>query len=134
MRQKLNGDSKDLMRANLSKMAYDSPIFKKGHRTNRANFRPISLTQIVSKILESLVRDELLQYLINENLITKEQHGFIPRRSCTSNLLETLDFVTDALAEGMVVNEILLDFAKAFGLVPHQNSRTRLLLMESRRN
>ena len=66
------------------------------------------------------MREGLLHHLINEKLFTRKQHGFIPKRSCTSNLLETLDFITDALAEGMVVVEILLNFAKAFELVPHK--------------
>ena len=66
------------------------------YRTNRADFRPISLTSIILKILESIERYRLLQYLIKEKLITSAQHGFIPKRSFTSNLLETMDFITVA--------------------------------------
>ena len=55
---------------------------------------------------------------------SKTQHGFVPAKSCLSNLLETLDFITSSLVEGHCVDEIILDFAKwddakAFDLVPH---------------
>ena len=53
-------------------------------------------------------------------LINKAQNGFVPSKSCLSNLLETLDFITSSLVEGNSVDEILLDFAKAFDLVPHR--------------
>ena len=96
-----------------------SPIFKKGHRTLRFNYRPIFLTSVISKILERIIRDELLGHLIENRLINKAQHGFVPSKSCLSNLLETLDFITSSLVDGNSVDEILLDFAKAFDLVPH---------------
>ena len=102
------------------KLAIICPIFKKGSRTNPSNYRPISLTSIICKIIESIIRDELLKHLMVNKLLSKAQHGFIPRRSCLSNLLETLDFITSTLADGQNVDEIMLDFAKAFDLVPHK--------------
>ena len=53
-------------------------------------------------------------------LLSKVQHGFIRQRSCFSYFLETLDFITSTLADGQNVDEILLDFAKAFDLLPHK--------------
>ena len=58
-------------------------------------------------------------FLIINKLIANEQHGFVPRKGCVSNLLETLDFITDALSWGENVDEIMLDLSKAFDLVPH---------------
>jgi hypothetical protein len=57
--------------------------------------------------------------LIENNLIYKGQHGFVPGKACTTNLLETLDTITDAMSKGYLVILILLDFAKAFDTVPH---------------
>ena len=57
-------------------------------------------------------------FLIN-NLKATEQHGFVPRKGCVSNLLETLDFITEALSWGDSVDEVMLDLSKAFDLVPH---------------
>ena len=48
------------------------------------------------------------------------QHGFVPHRSCLCNLLETLDFISASLADELNVNELFLDFAKTFDLVPHR--------------
>ena len=69
------------------------PIFKKGSRTEKANYRPISLTNIVCKILEAIIRDELMTFFMINNLIATEENGLIPRKGCVSNLLETLDFL-----------------------------------------
>ena len=81
-----------------------SPIFKKGHRTLRSNYRPLnleSLTSLISKILERIIRDELPRHLNENRLVNKAQHGFIPSKNCLSNLLETLDFITSSLVEGI---------------------------------
>lgn len=101
-----------------------SPIFKKGSRIIAANYRPVSLTSVVCKVLERLIRDRIAKYLEAENLLSTSQHGFVKGRSCTTNLLETLDVVTKSLADGYAVNLIYLDFLKAFDMVPHR----RLLL------
>jgi hypothetical protein len=101
-----------------------SPIFKKGSRLIAANYRPVSLTSIVCKVMEGFVRDELLKYMKSECLIANEQHGFVPGKACVTNLLETLDIVTKAVANGLSVDVIYLDFLKAFDMVPHK----RLLL------
>jgi len=61
----------------------------------------------------------MMVHLIGNNLIYKRQHGFVPGKSCTTNLLETLDIITDAVNNGFLVILILLDFAKAFDTVPH---------------
>ena len=76
------------------------------------------------KVMEGFIRDVLMEYLTANKLIRKEQHGFVPKKCCTTNLLETLDLITHSLANGNSVDEIMLDFAKAFDKVPHQ----RLLL------
>ena len=96
-----------------------SPIFKKGHITLRSNYRPIILT-IISKILERIIRKELFGRLIDNSLLSITQHGFVPAKSCLSKLLETLDLITSSLAEGHCVDKILLNFSKAFDLVPYR--------------
>ena len=57
-------------------------------------------------------------HLVENNLAFRAQHGFVPAKSCLSNLLEKLDFITTSLVEGHCVDEIILNFAKAFDLVP----------------
>ena len=96
-----------------------TPIFEKGCRSDRKNYRPVSLTSIICKILESFVRDGIMDYMVANGLLSKNQHGFVPRRSCVTNLLETLDYLTNELSKGNDVDEILLDLSKTFDLVPH---------------
>ena len=63
-----------------------TPIHKKGSRVVAANYRPVSLTSVICKVLERLIRGKLMEYLEEEKLISKEQHGFVKNRSCTTNL------------------------------------------------
>ena len=60
------------------------------------------------------------------NLLAKEQYGFVKRKSCTTNLLEKLDFISSSLENGIPVDVILLDFAKAFNTVPHRRLVAKL--------
>ena len=63
-----------------------SPIFKKGKRTLAENYRPINLVSVVCKVMESILKDNIMNHLTSNNLISHMQHGFMPGRSCTSNL------------------------------------------------
>jgi len=99
-------------------------IFKKGSRSCPANYRPVSLTSILCKVMEGLIREVMMQYLVSNNLLASQQHGFVPKKACVTNLLETIDSVTSELASGRPVDLVYLDFSKAFDTVPHK----RLLL------
>jgi hypothetical protein len=61
--------------------------------------------------MERIIRDEIMNYLLQHNLIVKQQHGFVNNKNCSTNLLETIDLITKALADGFSVDELLLDFA-----------------------
>ena len=106
------------------KKAHVVPILKKGKKTLPKNYRPVSLTSINCKLMEGLVREKLIDHLSNNKLISESQHGFIPGRSCSTNLLAVLDAWTEAIEEGKSIDTIYLDFAKASDTVPHE----RLLL------
>jgi hypothetical protein len=94
-------------------------IYKKDHAITR-QYRPISLTSHVCKILESIIRDAILEHLNKYNLIKDLQHGFVRRRSCLTNLLEFLETVTNYIDQGLPIDVIYLDFQKAFDKVPHK--------------
>ena len=103
------------------KQANITPIFKKGKKSDPSNYRPVSLTSVVCKLLEGLIKDELVGHLEGHNLISPSQHGFRKKKSCVSNLLEYLDKVSELLYLGEPVDVVYLDFRKAFDLVsfPH---------------
>jgi len=102
------------------KRANVSAIFKKGARDSAGNYRPVSLTSHVCKVLESIIRDSIVEHLQKYRLIEKSQHGFMRKKSCLTNLLEYLDFVNDYVDRGIPVDVIYLDFQKAFDRVPHR--------------
>ena len=102
------------------KEANVTPVFKRGSKTDPSNYRPISLTAVPCKVMETIVLDIMMNHLIKNNLITSEQHGFVQRKSCETNLLEALDIVTDAASHGFSTIMVFLDFAKAFDKVSHK--------------
>ena len=74
--------------------------------------------------MESIIKDEIYDHFLNSNhLLSINQHGFMPGRSCTTQLLIAMDYWTKALEQRIPVDIIYLDFKKAFDSVPH----TRLL-------
>ena len=74
------------------KDAYVVPIFKgKGSASNPSNYRPISLTCTICKVMESCIKQVLLNYLIENSLISSNQHGFLPRKSTLTELIECLN-------------------------------------------
>ncbi len=95
------------------------PIFKKGNKSAPDNYRPISLTCVVCKVMEAIIKDALLRYLNFNNLISPEQHGFRRKHSTSTQLLEYLNFVTKNVDKGHNVDVLYLDFAKAFDTVSH---------------
>ena len=75
------------------KKANVTAIFKKGGKAMPCNYRPISLMSHMGKVLESIVRDGVIDHVRRYKLIKDSQHGFSKGRSCLTNLLEFLDYV-----------------------------------------
>ena len=99
------------------KTANVTALHKKGSKTDPSHYRPISLTCILCKVYETLVRSHMFKHVLHQ--ISHLQHGFMPGRSCLSNLLESIDIINDLLANGEYVDIFYLDFQKAFDTVPH---------------
>eukprot|EP00061_Rhincodon_typus_P009870 g33691.t1 len=102
------------------KIADVTPLFKKGVRQKMENYRPISLTMVKGKILESIVKDDISEYLEVHGKIEQSQHGFLKGTSCLTNLLELFEEATSRLDQGEQIDVIYLDFKKAFDKVPHR--------------
>ena len=69
------------------KEANITPLFKKGSRKKPENYRPVSLTSVICKLLETLIRDHMLEFLVKHKLINPSQHGFLKAKSGLTNLL-----------------------------------------------
>ena len=70
--------------------------------------------------MESIIKDEVISFMINNNLLTNLHHGFVPGKSCRSNLLSVLNILKDAMEHNLEVDLVYLDFAKAFDPVSHR--------------
>ena len=66
---------------NVQGTATVKPIFKKGNQLDTGNFRPISLTSLICKLMESIVSHFVMKFLFDHNIIPAEEHGFVPSRS-----------------------------------------------------
>ena len=96
-----------------------TPVYKNGCRESVENYRPISLTSVVCRLLERIIKDSFVSCLQECNIINNSQHGFMKGRSCLTNLLEYINYVTEQVDCGNAVDVIYLDFAKAFDKVCH---------------
>jgi hypothetical protein len=94
-----------------------TPIFKKGAKPEPGNYHPVSLMSICCKILESTVRDDLMENLLRYRLLRDSQHGFRSKKSCITNLLEFLEKVTSVVDSGGSIDVVFLEFMKAFDKV-----------------
>ena len=86
-----------------------SATHKNGPRTKAEHYRPINLTSLPGKILERLIRDEIVDYMTKNNFFSPEQHGFMSGETYTTQLLEFLD-LTEILDSGNDIDVIYLDF------------------------
>ena len=102
------------------KHANVTAIYKKGQRTLPNNYRPVSLTCILCKVMESIIRDAVIAHFKENNLFSPKQFGFISQRSTVLQLLHVLDIWTEILDEGGSFEVIYCDFMKAFDKVPHK--------------
>ena len=99
--------------------AHVVPVFKSGSSAQGANYRPISLTCIACKLVERIINVNLLGYLHRHKLISKAQHGFLSRRSTTTNLLETINDWSLTICNRRIASTAYIDFSRAFDSVCH---------------
>lgn len=93
-------------------MATIMAVQKAGSRHKAGNYRPVSLTSILCRRLEQIIKDQLCSHLVNNRCLTLAQHGFVKNRSCLTNLLVFLE-------ESKIVVVCYLDFSKVFDSVSH---------------
>jgi hypothetical protein len=99
------------------KVANVVPIHKKGSKSSVENYRPISLTCLVMKVFERIIKEELLKH--TSHLINSYQHGFLASRSCSTNMVGFCDNLALSLNDNERTDVVYFDFAKAFDSVNH---------------
>ena len=104
---------------NQLKQAFVVPIFKKGDPENANNYRPISITSALGKLFEKILRQQINEYLAENNLLSQLQFGFRSNYSTTDALLFATESIRQSLDQNQFVATALLDLSKAFDSISH---------------
>lgn len=105
---------------NIWRQAIVTPVFKKGKPCEPNNYRPISLTCVCCKVMEAVIKKQVIDFLLLHNKICKQQHGFLAKHSTCSQLIECVNDWTVALNTKKHADVIYIDFSKAFDSVVHK--------------
>ena len=102
------------------KTARVTPIFKDGDKTNKSNYRPISVLPVISRLFEKLIFNQLYRYLNQNGLLSENQSGFRELHSTVTCLLKNTDDWYSELDNGHLLGLVFIDLKKAFDTVDHQ--------------
>ena len=108
------------------KQALVTGIFKKGPKSDPANYRPISLTCLCCKVMEHIVLSHIAKHLSANKILLDSQHGFRQRLSTVTQLITSTHDWASTLQHRGQTDVILLDFSKAFDKVPHLRLSAKL--------
>jgi len=101
------------------KRAVVVPIHKGGDRSSAKNYRPVILTSVVCKSMEHVITGYIRQVWDDRDWFYEGQHVFRTGYSCESQIITVFQDISDALDEETRLDMIIIDFSKAFDLVPH---------------
>ena len=99
------------------KKANVAPVHKKGGKQCLKNYRPVSLPPLCRKIFERLIFNEMFRFVIENNLISSNQSGFIPGDSCINQLLYITHEIYKSFDDVFEVRGVFLDISKTFDKV-----------------
>ena len=104
---------------NKMKLAYVTPIFKKGDKLDSTNNRPISVTPSFAKIFERLLLTQMMEFIDKHKIVNKEQFEFQKQKSATDTVLELVETVSTSLNQSKETVAIFLELAKTFNSISH---------------
>ncbi|KAJ7415168.1 hypothetical protein BTVI_38988 [Pitangus sulphuratus] len=99
------------------KLANVTPIYNKGQKEDLGNYRPVSLTRMLRKVMEEIILSAIMQYVEDNQGIRPSHHGFGKGSYCLTNLISFYDKMTCLADEGKAVDVVYVDFSKAFDTV-----------------
>ena len=102
------------------KIAKVVPLYKGGNEMLLTNYRPVSLLPFISKILERIMYNRLIDFVKNNKILHKYQFGFRENHSTNLALIMLIDKIVNARDNGESVLGVFLDFSKAFDTVNHE--------------
>ena len=96
------------------KLALIVPVFKKGDETKLDNYRPISLLPSFSKILERVMCDRIMEFLLAHDILNDVQHAYLKGRSTQTAMFRFTEEILKALERGVIPLGLFLDLSKAY--------------------
>ncbi|KAJ7396585.1 hypothetical protein BTVI_143808 [Pitangus sulphuratus] len=102
-------------RVMLSAIRLLSSFPKKDQKEDLGNYRPVSLTLVLGKVMEQIMLSAITQYTQDNQGIRPRQHSSVKAKSCLNNLI----FYDTSVDEGKAVEIVCLDFSKAFDIISH---------------
>jgi hypothetical protein len=117
----INKCLKDGTYPEILKIGKVTPIFKSGNKSDPANYRPITVLPILSKIFEKVILTRLSSFLNSINFISPFQYGFCPASSTEAACISLLNDIQKGLdrKKNIQVGLLFIDLSKAFDTVPH---------------
>ena len=106
------------------------PLFKKSDRSLACNYRPVSLTCVLCKLLEHIVCSNIMAHLDGYKLLSDRQHAFRKRHSCETQLTTVINDWAKILDNRGQVDTVILDFEKAFDNPLMNSLKANCLAME----
>lgn len=109
------------------KSAFVFPLLKGGDPTVLNNYRPISKLSVLAKVMETLVNEQLKEFLTINNILSNFQSGFRKKHSTTTAALKVVNDFIDSLDKKQHCAALFIDLSKAFDTVDHAILKQRLL-------
>lgn len=114
---------------NHLKMSTIKPIYKSGDELSFENYRPITLTSVLAKVVEKAILIRLTKFAESCKLLTTFQSAYIKGRSTNRAIYMSIDKITQAISERRSVAGLFLDLSKAFDSVDHAILLNKLEIM-----
>ena len=109
------------------KLAHVTPIYKKsGSKTDKTNFRPISILPTLSKICESVIHERMLTHCLENNIISERQAAYLRGDSTVSQLLYIVHNIRISWGNKNITHGLFLDVSSAFDKVWHNGLLAKL--------
>ena len=104
------------------------PLFKKEDPVNPKNYRPVAIIPILSKVLERVIFNQMIEYLTENRLLHPNHHAFRPHHNTSTAMIQMYDGWIQAVESGQIAGVCMLDMSAAFDLVDHDLLLQKLLL------
>lgn len=102
------------------------PLYKKSDHKDVSNYRPISLTSAIAKIIEKAFKKKLINFLESCHYLASQQFGFREGKSTDDAIMKLISEIYKCLNDREKILSIFIDFQKAFDSISHKKLLLKL--------